>query len=260
MAILRVRKSRFSVVSTEMLERTDMSWKAKGLLCYMLSRPDDWRFSERSLYARFPGGKGLTASGLKELEGLGYLDRGQATDEGGRFSKAVWTVREDPSEPWSKNPTSGKPTSENPQLLNTDRDLILKEPNKNLRNASHSLSGKPDGGAPRTEESEDRRRAREAAMAAVSRLNELTGSKYRPNSEATVSRVHARLREGYDTSDLVSVVELKCAEWANDPRLRRYLRPETLFGRTKFESYVNEVHQRAAAGSFLGNGSDLYDF
>ena len=36
----------------------------------------------------------------------------------------------------------------------------------------------------------------------------------------------------------MAVIDKKCAEWLHDPKMRAYLRPETLFG-AKFEGYLN---------------------
>ena len=78
----------------------------------------------------------------------------------------------------------------------------------------------------------------QAATQIIGRLNEQTGANYRPESKATQTKIHARLAEGYTVEDFVAVIDKKCAEWLNDPKMRAYLRPETLFG-TKFESYLN---------------------
>lgn len=78
----------------------------------------------------------------------------------------------------------------------------------------------------------------QAATQIIGRLNEQTGANYRPESKVTQAKIHARLAEGYTVEDFVAVIDKKCAEWLNDPKMRAYLRPETLFG-TKFESYLN---------------------
>lgn len=78
----------------------------------------------------------------------------------------------------------------------------------------------------------------QAATQIIGRLNEQTGANYRPESKATQTKIHARLAEGYTVEDFVAVIDKKCAEWLHDPKMRAYLRPETLFG-TKFESYLN---------------------
>ena len=78
----------------------------------------------------------------------------------------------------------------------------------------------------------------QAAAQIIGHLNEQTGANYRPESKATQTKIHARLAEGYTVEDFVAVIDKKCAEWLDDPKMRAYLRPETLFG-TKFEGYLN---------------------
>ena len=73
----------------------------------------------------------------------------------------------------------------------------------------------------------------------VSYLNEKTNSQYRHTTEKTKRCIKARWNEGFRLPDFKRVIDIKCAEWLNDPKMSKYLRPETLFG-TKFESYLNQ--------------------
>lgn len=69
-------------------------------------------------------------------------------------------------------------------------------------------------------------------------LNKKAGTKYKFTSQKTKALINKRLAEGFTIDDFKKVVENKCAEWINNPKMEQYLRPETLFG-TKFESYLN---------------------
>lgn len=71
----------------------------------------------------------------------------------------------------------------------------------------------------------------------VSALNEAAGTSYKPTSKKTRSLILARWREGFRLADFEAVVASRCAEWRGDPKMCRYLRPETLFG-AKFEGYL----------------------
>lgn len=71
-------------------------------------------------------------------------------------------------------------------------------------------------------------------------LNELTGKRFNPRKDSTRKPIAARLREGYSASDCIAVIDCKVAQWSKDPRMRTYLRPETLFKASKFEAYLNE--------------------
>ena len=45
MAIIRQkRKKRFSIIDNRVIEDKRLTWGARGLLEYMLSKPDDWKF------------------------------------------------------------------------------------------------------------------------------------------------------------------------------------------------------------------------
>ena len=73
----------------------------------------------------------------------------------------------------------------------------------------------------------------------VSYLNEKIGSRYRPGTEATKKHINARLNEGFTVDDCKTVIDIKADEWLGNKDMKKYLRPETLFG-TKFESYLNQ--------------------
>lgn len=73
----------------------------------------------------------------------------------------------------------------------------------------------------------------------VNYLNEILGSNYRPNSKKTKDLIHARLSEGFTVEDFKTVIHKKAKQWQNDPKMIKFLRPETLFG-SKFEGYLNE--------------------
>lgn len=78
-----------------------------------------------------------------------------------------------------------------------------------------------------------------AIVEIISYLNDKTHSDYKPTTAKTKRVISARLAEGFTVADFKKVIDLKTAEWLDDPYWSRYLRPETLFG-TKFESYLNQ--------------------
>ena len=76
----------------------------------------------------------------------------------------------------------------------------------------------------------------------VDYLNTVCGTGYRASSKATQRLISARLHDGFKIEDFKAVIRTKHAEWANDDKMRKFLRPETLFG-TKFESYLNQCSE-----------------
>ncbi|PGE40400.1 DNA-binding protein, partial [Bacillus thuringiensis] len=57
------------------LRDENLSWRAKGLLAYMLSLPDDWTFHATELSQHAKDSEKTTTSTLKELKKAGYLKR-----------------------------------------------------------------------------------------------------------------------------------------------------------------------------------------
>ena len=69
------RRDNFTIVSNTIVRDHRLSWKARGLLIYLLSQPDHWRASSAHLASISPEGIHAVRTGLKELEAAGYLRR-----------------------------------------------------------------------------------------------------------------------------------------------------------------------------------------
>ena len=65
----------YTHVNNEIFHDRELSYKAKGLFCQMLSLPDNWDFKENSIKALSTDGISSVRSGLKELMEKGYLIR-----------------------------------------------------------------------------------------------------------------------------------------------------------------------------------------
>jgi len=48
------------------------------------------------------------------------------------------------------------------------------------------------------------------------------------------------LNEGWKAADFETVIDSKVVEWGNNADMKKFIRPETLFG-PKFESYLQSV-------------------
>jgi len=71
-------------------------------------------------------------------------------------------------------------------------------------------------------------------------LNEVAGTAFKADSKATQRLIAARVREGYKWADFKMVIVGRWQAWKDDPKMREYIRPSTLFG-TKFESYLQSA-------------------
>jgi uncharacterized phage protein (TIGR02220 family) len=221
MAFLRKeRKENYTCISNDVF-RSDLSLKARGMLCTMLSLPDDWEFSENGLQSILKDGQTSVRSAIKELESAGFLSRTRERDENGRMGKCVWIVCD-------------YPRFENPNLVNPN---LVNEPQLSTKESSTNR--------PTTKESKNTPKApqdgiQEGVDEVTAHLNEVTGKRFNPRKDSTRKPIAARLREGYSVRDCIAVIDCKVAQWSKDPRMRPYLRPETLFRESKFEAYLNE--------------------
>ena len=77
----------------------------------------------------------------------------------------------------------------------------------------------------------------------VEYLNSVCGTNYRANSAQTQKNINGRLGEGFTVEDFKLVIDAKAREWKGTD-MEQYLRPDTLFRPTKFESYVNYAKKR----------------
>lgn len=110
--VFRVEKTgNYTVMSNYHLRDDRLPLKAKGLLCYILSLPDDWDYTMKGLAAKHPDGITAVRSCIKKLEEAGYIRHRQTVDSKGRFSKSEYFVYEKPlsEEPWLENLTTEKP-------------------------------------------------------------------------------------------------------------------------------------------------------
>lgn len=131
------------MISNVGLKDKNLSLKAKGLLSYMLSLPDDWVFYESELTKHSRDGRDAHRSALRELQDNGYLTKTQAKSKNGKFSEVDWELTDEPltEKPSTEKPSAEKPSTENPPLLNTNptKDLI-----KQKTDNTNKHSGKPN--------------------------------------------------------------------------------------------------------------------
>ena len=95
MSIIRKgnKHSNCVVLDKEGIENPNLSWKAKGLLAYLVSRPDNWHVYIEQLANVGTDGRDSTSAGIKELIEAGYIVRQRLT-ENGKFAGYDYTVYE----------------------------------------------------------------------------------------------------------------------------------------------------------------------
>ena len=98
-AIIRVARDKahpYTIINNTPLRDPRLSWKAKGMIGYLLTMPDDWQVLMCHLVQQSPCGHFATYSGLRELEDVGYIRRTRVRDERGRITRVEYVVFEVP--------------------------------------------------------------------------------------------------------------------------------------------------------------------
>jgi len=121
-SIIRVSHQKNYVVikNDTALQDVNLSWKAKGIWAYCMSRPDDWEFHVNHLITVSGDGRDSVYAGLKELEEQGYLTRNYCREKG-KYAKIYYTISEIKIIP----PHRESPNAENPPLLSIERKLSI---------------------------------------------------------------------------------------------------------------------------------------
>jgi hypothetical protein len=137
MPIIRAPRpqSNFYLLDKQISEDQRLSWAARGLLVFLLGKPDYWRVSVQALVnetaeASMPSGRDAVYRILRELQEARYVTRAQAKGEGGTFAEVDYLVSEDPAAPHTGNPEAApltalpdtaQPLTANPTLVSTDK-------------------------------------------------------------------------------------------------------------------------------------------
>ena len=128
MSVLRKeKKGNFTVIDNAIFKDYDLSLKATGLLCKMLSLPDNWEYSVKGLAKLTSDGISSITSGLKELTNAGYFRREQRYKDG-KFAGYEYIISETKKceFPFSENLITENTITENHAQLNTNRLNIEK--------------------------------------------------------------------------------------------------------------------------------------
>lgn len=91
------RRRGFVIIPNRAVEDTRLSYRARGVLAYLLSRPDGWQTDSDRLAEQAPEGRDAVRTALRELEGAGYLRRTKRQGDGGRWITET-VVTDDPTD------------------------------------------------------------------------------------------------------------------------------------------------------------------
>jgi hypothetical protein len=179
--VVKDKNNPFVMLNKGFINDNRLSWKATGLLAYLLSKPDDWKVYQTELAKRKSDGLNAIQSALDELKLYGYIHIHPVKKENGKIEKWETLVFESPeinpyyseevykkeleriekkkrkkkkSSPDMESPDMENPNVENPQSGfsdTTNKLLLLNNDKKNNRyiskseaNASHTQNNMDD--------------------------------------------------------------------------------------------------------------------
>ena len=256
--IIRVSKDSenpYVMMNKLFLSETKLSWKAKGVLSYLLSKPDDWKVIIESLIKQSTDGECSTRSALKELKEFNYLQRYPVF-----IDKVIdhWesVVYEMPNQ---------KQKIKSIFMLENGEELVNFVDNHAQSEETSLLGGNLDVGnldvgnqrllindlTNKELTNKDNTNIIIPFSEIIDYLNLKAETKFRSSSKATRDLITARFNEAnppYTLDDFKTVIDNKVAEWNCEPLpnhedMRIYLRPQTLFS-NKFEGYLNQKVKR----------------
>lgn len=242
----------FTIIPNEILQRADLSARAKGLFCYLQSLPNDWIFYKKEIVKHFSEGKDALNGAFDELENAGYLvpSKGQTRRESGKFSGNDYVLYQYPNNELPlreiRHGECGFTDAENPQLLNTNnnKELNLQKP---LTPKGETLELFDTSGKEKQEkEVNAREEIRPAEILQFMTLCKRREGLNAPSLTLTPSRVKqikARAKEGFNAEDFRAAIEHQVKKWAHDKKMRQYLTPETLFRPSNFAKYVEAAKE-----------------
>jgi len=125
----------YLVMDKRGLQDTRLSWKAKGILAYLLSLPNDWQIYLIELVKHCTDWRDSTMNGIKELESFWYITKKRVKDDKWQFSSVDYTIYEKPPSvcPKSDYPMLDNPKSDNPPLLRNNYNKVITKLNNNSK-------------------------------------------------------------------------------------------------------------------------------
>lgn len=119
--------NRYFVAGYDAMGESRLSYKAIGILMYVLSKPDNWEANEDDLVKRHDDGRASVRAGIAELIELGYMYRRRVVDDRGRVIRWLLDTYESPSLnpnfcPQSENQIVEEPECDYPQVENQIMD------------------------------------------------------------------------------------------------------------------------------------------
>lgn len=221
------------VTSSILLQQISYWWIQSGRKAF-------YKFIEPCAHEKYSAGDSWTEelgftrkefiTAIKRLEAAGFVSKKTNSSRTTTYTlhedclnDAMSSLYKSESKGFTKIPKGDLPKAQKGFTKSPKGDLPLLSETTSETTHKDLLSGKPD-----------------VASKVIQHLNDKTGSKFRA-TKTNVKFIDARLAEGATPADLIAVINRKCLEWLDNPQMRQYLRPSTLFNAEKFNTYIGQL-------------------
>lgn len=255
--LIKKDNGNYTNTNNQLVRDDDLTWKARGIFNYLWSQANEWQFYVKEIASHSKDGEKALQSGLQELEEHGYLKRVNRHSKNGSFDGLDWILDDTGRlNRQAQNSVNGKMSAKPPKNRQNAPDAKgaqretrpaqnLPLSNNNSKNYQYKeISNKRNNGSADA-------KPKSIHKDVIDYLNGKIGARYKANSAINKRLIDARVKEGYKLDDFKRVIDNKVASWAQDQKMSKYLRPQTLFG-TKFESYLNERAPNVPAHASFG--------
>jgi hypothetical protein len=117
--VTRKRSSNFAIIPNEVAEDARLSFDARGLLCYLLAKPHDWKVNVMDIQREGKIGRDKAYNLIRELRETGYIEVDEQRDARGQIMGRNYIVYDCAIVsmlPLPENPDVVKPLPEKPEL------------------------------------------------------------------------------------------------------------------------------------------------
>lgn len=108
-----VKNSNYVIMDRRIFHNEKLSWKAKGIMVYVLTLPNDWTFRLEEIITHSIDKRDSFRSGWKELQEQGYVERIPIKDATGIIIRWETHVFECPEEQATSDPQTENPYMDN---------------------------------------------------------------------------------------------------------------------------------------------------
>ena len=227
MAILKNKfKANYSIIPNSIIQAKDLTDAEYRLLLFLYSLPDSWKINQNFLGLKLNCNRININKKIKKLKELGYLEILKSPEK----NDYIYILKEKgvSIDDVSLKDVSARDVSVSDTYINNN---II---NTNINNKKDNIYN--------AEIEEIINYMNQDVLKEQNIYGTITFS-YKTTTPKTRSLIISRLKEGYTVDDFKDVIFLKYKNWVandkNSKQMRKYYRPETLFG-NKFENYLQE--------------------